>query len=136
MVRLVVVVVTALIVVAGVVAGRFGLGRPGADPLPPVGLAAGVLVGSAYFFIALGSGKGMIQARLTKDPERPNDPNAAISMGLGAAGIGCSAAANPHYPSGFRSFYMACAVVGLLIAVVNAWRSRGESPKKASSKPI
>jgi hypothetical protein len=104
-----------------------GFAGPIALCLPTIGLAAGVLIGVAYFFLALSSSRGMINAGISHDPARPTDPNAAISMGLGAAGIACYAAANSNYPSGFRNFYAACAAAGLLIALANAWRWRGAS---------
>ncbi len=118
MVRLYTVALTALAVV-------IGLSVP---QLAAVGLIAGILAGVAFFFIALSRGQGIVNARLVKDPERPNDPNAAISMGLGAAGIGCGAFANPNYPQSYRYFYLFCAIAGAMIALVAAWRNRNAKP--------
>jgi protein-S-isoprenylcysteine O-methyltransferase Ste14 len=124
MIRFYAVGITALAVVFGLAVPRFAA----------VGLIAGVVVGVAFFFIAISNGQGLVNARLVKDPDRPNDPNAAISMGLGAAGIACGAVANPHYPQSFRYFYLCCAVVGALVALVAAWRNRAEKPSLDSEE--
>jgi len=124
MVRFIVVVISALIIAPGVIAGRMGLAGPICLALPVIALSVGLLDGAIYFFIALSGNRGIADVRLARDPDRPVDPNVGISMGIGAAGIACFAAANPNFPSGYRNFYDACAVIGLLIALVYAWRWR------------
>ncbi|MDR3707835.1 MAG: hypothetical protein P4L33_06025 [Capsulimonadaceae bacterium] len=124
MLRFTIVSVAALAILPGIGAPWMNTAQGLAPRLAAAGLIVGVLVGVVFFFLALSGSKGMINARLSRDPDHPHDPNAAISMGFGAAGIACSAVANAHYPASYRYFYAVCAVVGLVIALVNAWRYR------------
>ena len=96
-----------------------------------VGSVVGILLGVVYFALALSRNDGLINASLRPDPARPHDPNAAISMGLGAAGLALSAVGNLHYPVGFRLFYWFCLVLGLFIACFQAIKNRVLIPAKA-----
>jgi peptidoglycan/LPS O-acetylase OafA/YrhL len=114
MVRFLIVALASAAVIVGLVVPK----------LAALGLTAGVLVGAAFFFIAMSTGQGIVSARLVKDRNTPNDPNASISMGLGAAGIACSAYGTDRYPHQFQMFLLFCAIAGATIALVAAWRHR------------
>jgi len=89
-----------------------------------LGLTAGLGVGAVFFFRVMMSGRGIMDLNLKPDPDRPKSPDSRISMGLAAAGIGCSGYMNPHYywPAAHWSF-LAAAILGAVIALFTAWRS-------------
>ena len=132
MLRLTIVSLAALTILPGIAASLLEPARVFSPRLAAVGMSVGLAAGIVYFFLALASGGGMINARLVRDPDRPHDPNAAISMGLGAAGVASAAVVNLEYPVSFRTFYALCALAGLAIAVVNAYRYRLQPPVDGS----
>lgn len=100
-----------------------------------LGSALGIVIGAVFFAIALGRNNGLVNASLRKDPARPNDPNAGISMGLAAAGIALGAMSNPHYPVLFHRFYVFCLAAGLVIAATLALRHAKPRPEQKVDAP-
>jgi hypothetical protein len=95
-----------------------------------VSAGIGIVIGGGMLLVSTAKGGatrpiGLAAPHLMKGiPKRSGDPSANIGCAIAAMGIGSFGDANGHYPYPFRVFYGVCTILGAVIAVVIAIRSR------------